>query len=326
MSYFSTITARANGPVHSAFTPANSSRSPIAKYDQRLYHASSGTPLMAPALTDVEVDAPNTSDNERASDNEQAPDDARTGPTRLTRDLRTTMSEPSAALVPSVARSELNVAPQRDTVAPEVVVVEPSAPRSVQRERATVPFAPPLKHTDTATTPFVPRRDNDVKTPSFEGQPRVDVPPLAEPDDRSLAPRTSSVAALSQALAAVQSWMTQPTEPSKNDASRALEWRPAPRTATKFLTQPTESPSTMAPLEPRTPGELPALEVAPKLHIGRIEIEIVRPQAVPPTPAPQRPLPSTYGTPSSSTAGRASVTAQKTSGLDAKRNFGMRQR
>jgi hypothetical protein len=211
------------------------------------------------------------------------------------------------------------------------------APRDLgQRSTATTAVTEPHA---TPALPFVPSRSYDAPTPSLENVTHVTNRATEnliteELETEKLVPAaptqpTSSRAVLAQALSAVQSWMSAPEAPAVHEIARAIEplkeranatFLPAPQFLSAPVSTVNRAPA-MLPVEARGTAAIPLLESAPRLSIGRIEIEIVRPQITAPTP---RPIPTTRA-PARAPAPLAPA-APRSSALDAKRNFGMRQR
>jgi hypothetical protein len=171
-------------------------------------------------------------------------------------------------------------------------------------------------------TPSVMGRGHDELTQFLEERSLGNPVETPEPTPPSFDPKPNAAAALSQALFAVQKWIAEPSEASGFDANNESSGRVNP----VFLPGPRAMPvATERRLEPLSDATLPSFNLGPKLSIGRIEIEIVRPQVQRPSPE-RRPAPETRSAPRVSASAQPSAVASRQSGLDAKRNFGMRQR
>ncbi|MGC4067371.1 MAG: hypothetical protein QM784_22550 [Polyangiaceae bacterium] len=142
---------------------------------------------------------------------------------------------------------------------------------------------------------------------------------------------TNSAVALRRALEAIEAWMRPAPAESRapSDVASAQRLVPAPPTRTRLdaamlgssASSASSAGNTTAASPAPTAAALPSFHSAPRVSIGRIDIEILRAEPPParpsvPTRVPRRPsLIAPSATPTSTA-----------NALDAKRNFGMRQR
>jgi hypothetical protein len=210
-----------------------------------------------------------------------------------------------------------------------------------REDTASVPFEPnlpashgaigdePRSSTPTsqsaAPLPFEPRRAYDGLTPNLTPSIEGESAPRSTGTDTLITAQPSPRAVLHQALAAVQNWMSTPavdTETHRVETPRVQAVPAHPQASTTFLPNPQKNvTAAMVPRESSSSVQLPQFDSAPKLTIGRVEIEIVRPHVTPPSP---KLVPTVVRSARAPVA--ATPSGPRSSALDAKRNFGMRQR
>lgn len=202
-----------------------------------------------------------------------------------------TIAAPRATDVPPVPVPAVVVEHARPAPLPLRAVTSDAAPAPSPRAEVLVPARVIVR--DVVTMVAEPARDEDHAAATEDAVPPVAVPQAARVEPHRLTSRPVAPAPdpLVAALATAVRWTATndaaPPAPRRHENTPIAEPERA-RPATVITPAPpprAEAPRELAPPRAQTPIDR-APRVAPAVHIGTIEIEVISPPAAAPAPAP----------------------------------------